>query len=139
MFSTYKQLSEIDVNPLLTALSYEHEHNVKLGTPAPTYSYSNIPSCIIRRMSSYIYPIKEDEGIKNVSKEEKYLKIFHSFQLVLNCLALLVANEMIPNLVSENEINIVVNTANEAIKGKCWRNGSKEYCIVVTLDAQRNA
>lgn len=31
-------------------------------------------------------------------------------------------------------INVVVKTAANAIEGKRWRNGGKEYCLVVTLD-----
>lgn len=35
-------------------------------------------------------------------------------------------------------ISAVVETAKRAIEGKRWRNGTKEYCVVVTLDV-RNA
>lgn len=33
-------------------------------------------------------------------------------------------------------IKMVVETAEEAIEGKSWKNGSKEYCVVVTLDVK---
>lgn len=33
-------------------------------------------------------------------------------------------------------IKVVVDIAKEAIEGKSWRNGAKEYCIVVTLDVK---
>ena len=31
-------------------------------------------------------------------------------------------------------IDLVVKTANEAISGKRWKNGEKEYCLVTALD-----
>lgn len=33
-------------------------------------------------------------------------------------------------------IKLVVDTAARAIQGKSWRNGTKEYCVVVTLDVK---
>lgn len=33
-------------------------------------------------------------------------------------------------------INLVVETAAQAIEGKRWRNGTKEYCVIVTLDVK---
>lgn len=33
-------------------------------------------------------------------------------------------------------IKAVIDTAKEAIEGKIWKNGSKEYCVVVTLDVK---
>lgn len=33
-------------------------------------------------------------------------------------------------------INVVVETAARAIEGKSWKNGAKEYCVVVTLDVK---
>lgn len=33
-------------------------------------------------------------------------------------------------------INVIVDTASQAIEGKRWKNGSKEYCVVVTLDVK---
>lgn len=33
-------------------------------------------------------------------------------------------------------IRVVLETASDAIKGKKWKNGTKEYCVVVTLDVK---
>lgn len=33
-------------------------------------------------------------------------------------------------------INLVVNTAREAICGKRWKNGEKEYWVITTLDIE---